>query len=177
MGLQKTNINEIEEILDEVIEIEKHLHNFEKWFGLASSPNGEIHRADRIAGGINPFQLIAGNNTFGNWVQILGSEDTPVRTGKTKFDFHRLLVTSTNSTNTFVLQIVEGESSEIADKLITENFNEIAYISATNNNDSGISDIIDLRFDSGSKVWMRCCCIGANGVNINFYIGIHEYDE
>jgi hypothetical protein len=181
--LYKSNTTEInnisanvDEVLEEVIEIEEHLHNYEKWFGAANVPVGETHVADRMAGGVSPFQLIAGNDTFGQWVQVLGSADTPVQAGKIKFDLHRLMVTSTNSTSPFNIQIITGESSGINAKLAIEDFDEVPYISATNNNDSGISDIIDKRVDAGTKVWMRTCCIGQDGPNINFYIGLHEYE-
>ena len=169
--------NKIKNIEQEIYEVEKHLHNYEKWFGQASVPSGELHVADRMAGGISAFQLIAGNDDFGSWVQVLGSSDTPVQSGKVKFDLHRLLVISTNSTRPFTIQIITGESSGIAGKLLSEDFDELPYISASNNNDSGISEIIDKRINVGTKVWMRVCDIGGNGTNINFYIGIHEYDR
>lgn len=49
-----------------VEEIEKHFHGREKWFGLAASPSGETHRADRMNGAILPFQLEAGDSAFGD---------------------------------------------------------------------------------------------------------------
>ena len=171
---QGTKINNIE---TEVIEIEKHLHNYEKWFGAAASPSGETHVADRMDGVISPFALLSGTSDFGSWVQVLGSSDTPVQTGKTKLDLHRVLVTSTDSTATFIVQIVTGESAGIAAKLAAEDFDEFPYISATNNNDSGISEIIDKRCDVGEKVWMRCACVGQTAKTINIYFGLHEYDE
>lgn len=179
MGLIKNSFGAdvINEILEEVVEIEHHLHNKEKWFGVAAVPSGETHIADRMAGGISPFQLVAGNDTFGNWVQILGSSDTPVVVGKTKFDLHRFLITTTNSTRPFIVQVVAGESADIAAKIAAENFVEFPYIAPTNNNDAGVSSIIDIRCNAGTKHWARCCDIGGNGTNINFYFGLHEYEE
>lgn len=165
------------EILEEVKEIERHLHNNEKWFGAAAVPSGETHVADRMSGGISPFQLVAGNDTFGDWVQLLGSSDTPVETGETKYDLHRFMITTTNSTRPFNIQIVSGESADIAAKISAEDFTEFPYIAPTNNNDSGISDVIDKRDNAGEKLWARCVDIGGNGTNINFYIGLHEYPE
>lgn len=178
MGLIKNSFGAptINEILAESIEIATHLHDKEKWFGAAAVPSGEIHVADRMAGGISPFQLVAGDDTFGNWVQILGSSDTPVEAGKTKFDLHRVLITTTNSTSPFVIQIVEGESADIAAKIAAEDFTEFPYIAPTNNNDSGIAHLIDILANAGLKHWARCCDIGRDGTNINFYFGLHEYD-
>ena len=158
-----------------VHKLERHFHNNEKWFGLAAVPAGETHRADRMAGGIAPFQLVAGNDTFGPWIQILGSADAPVQAGYVKYDLHRLIITTTNSTRPFIIQIVSGESAGIAAKIAAEDFTEFPYIAPTNNNDSGISDLMNEGIDAGVKVWARCCDIGGNGTNINFYFGIHEY--
>lgn len=162
-------------VLKEVIEIEHHLHNREKWFGLAAVALGELHVADRMAGGIDPFQLVAGNLTFGSWVQILGATDTPVGEGMVKFDGHRVIVTDTNSVDPFIVQIAVGELVDLAALIAAEEFTEFPYISASNNNDSGISEIISRRISAGQKVWARVCCIGSNGSTIDIYFGIHEY--
>jgi len=159
-----------------VHEIERHLHNREKWFGLASAPDAEVHRADRMAGGIAPFALLSGNDDFGSWVQILGSGDTPVSDGSVSFDAHRYLVTTTDSTEVFVIQLASGESAGLAAKILAEEFTENPYISATNNADSGINDVMSIRVVAGTKVWARVACIGKDAKTINFYFGIHEYE-
>lgn len=157
-------------------EVERHLHNMEKWFGAAVTPVGETHVADRMAGGVSPFTVTAGNDDFGAWVQVLGSDDTPVTTGAVKFDAHRILVTATNSTNPFIIQVVSGESADIAAKLAAEQYSESPYISATNNNDSGIEDIMVRRTDVSEKMWIRAACIGSSGSTISLYFGVHEYE-
>lgn len=162
-------------IEQEVYEIEHHLHNREKWFGAAAVASGETHVADRMAGGISPFSLISGNDDFGSWVQLLGSSDTPVNMGMTKIDGHRFLVTTTDSTEVFNIQIAAGESAELAAKLAAEEFTETPFISATNNGDSGISDIMSVRTNTSDKIWGRCVCIGQTTKTINIYFGIHEY--
>ena len=156
-------------------EIESHLHNREKWFGLAAVPSGETHRADRMGPSIAPFAIVSGNNAFGSWVQILGSSDTPVKSGYLYFDAHRFMVTTTNSTEPFLIQTVAGESATIAASLAAENFSEYPYIAATNANDAGIAQIMTSRIPTGTKVWCRCICIGQNAKTINGYFGIHEY--
>ncbi len=120
-----------------VHEIEKHLHNDEKWFGVAASASGETHIADRMGPGIAAFALLSGNDAFGSWVQILGSSDTPVLAGRVKFDIHRILVTTTDSTTVFLVQFVVGESAGIAAKLSAEDYTEAPYIASTNRSDSG----------------------------------------
>jgi len=164
-------------IAQEVFEIEKHLHNYEKWFGAAGVPSGEAHIADRVGLNASTFQLVSGNNAFGSWVQILGSDDTPVGSGKTKYDAHRIIVINSNSTLPFGIQIISGESSNIVTKLAAEEVTEFIYVAATNNNDAGIQAVIDRRSNAQEKLWARCICIGGNGPLLNFYFGIHEYDR
>jgi hypothetical protein len=45
----------VTEILEEVVEIETHLHSRERWFGLAALPSGETHVADLDT--IAPFEV------------------------------------------------------------------------------------------------------------------------
>jgi len=168
-------IGKILTIEQEVYEIDHHIHNMEKWVGLAAVPALETHRADLMNGSIQPFQLIAGNNDFGAWVQILGSDDTPIIAGMTKADGHRFMVTSTNSTSPYIIQAVPGESADIAAKISAKQFTMFPYVAATNQNDSGISDILSGRIDSGTKAWWRVACVGQNATTLDFYLGIHEY--
>lgn len=157
-------------------EIEKHFHNLEKWFGAAGVPAGEVHVADEMDGTVQPFQLVAGNNDFNAvWTQVLGSSDLPVWPGTINADAHRVMVTTTNSTSPFVIQIITGEPAEIAAKLLAKEYTVFPFISATNNADSGVGEIKSLRISAGAKAWARCACVGQNGTSINFYIGIHEY--
>lgn len=158
-----------------VEEIEKHFHNREKWLGIAAVADAELHVADRMVGTTAPFVLTAGNNDFGAWVQMLGSTDTPVSSGMTKFDIHRFIVTDTNSVLPFIIQVVGGESADIAAKLAAEEFTEAPYKASSNSIDTGIEDMMSNRLPVGTKGWARCACIGGNGTTLSVYAGIHEY--
>ena len=50
MGLKKSNKNEIDEILEEVIEIETHLHSNERWFEQAGTPSTPVREAGSRTG-------------------------------------------------------------------------------------------------------------------------------
>lgn len=156
-------------------ENEKHVHNNEKWFGAAAVAAAETHNADRMGPAIAPFALVSGNDDFGSWVQILGSSDTPVMAGQAKYDLHSFLITTTDSTAAFLIQIIDGESADFAAKLAAETYTEFPYEASTNNNDGGVAHILNHRSDSTCKVWARCICIGQNAKTINFYFGLHEY--
>lgn len=155
-------------------EIETHLHSVERWVGVAASPSGETHVADAIGAGISSFQLDAGNNTWGSWVQLLGSGDTPILTGRQKFDPHQLLITAIEHINTvYIIQVGYGESASI---VTDDTFTEItAQLTATAPRGLPL-DMQSDRIDSGTKVWARCLAMGQNTGTINFYLGLHEYN-
>ena len=157
--------------------VENHIHAHEKWMGVAAVPNPETHVADRVGPGIAPFALLSGNDAFGNWLQVMGSSDSPIESGKVIMDAHRVLVTTTNSTEAFFVQFVIGESADIAAKVAAEDITDFSYISATNNGDSGVADVVTKGIPSGTKVWARCICIGQDAKTINMYVGLHEYDK
>lgn len=172
MTIFKSGRNQTEQ---EVYETEKHLHNREKWFGVANVPAGETHTADRMTIANAPFALLTGNNVMGAWVQILGSSDTPVQSDMERYDGHRFMVTDTDSTVEFLIEIAAGESADLAALVAAEAMTEAPFISASNNNDSGISDVISSRIQTGQKAWARARCIGQDAKTINFYFGLHEY--
>jgi len=145
-----------------------------KWYGLAATPDAEVHRADRMADEIAPFVLLTGSKEFGNWVQILGSTDTPLIVDKTLFDLNQFLVTVVDSTSPYVIQIVTGESANIAAKISAETFDEFVFISTSVGNDGGIIELKRPKIISGTKVWARACCINESAKNISFYFGIQE---
>jgi len=169
--------NDMATILEEVTEIKKHHHNVEDWFGLAAVPAGETHRADDLTDGqVNPFQVDAGNVIWGAWVQILGSSDTPNRTGKTKFDLHRVQFVDSGATNIHsFLQVGWGATGAAA--LTADQYSTVAYLTPTNQAAESPSEIIMPRIDSGTKVWARCLAVGENTMTLDFYFGFHEYDE
>lgn len=156
--------------------IEKHLHNNEKWFGLAGTPDAELHRADRITLLPSPFRADAGDDDWGSWLQVLGSNDTPVKSGMLKFDFHKVLIHGhERNTNMYVMQMASGESADLAAKLVSEDFTELTLVTGGGTSEVGAIDFKDIRCDAGDKVWARIWADGQNTGWLDFYIGIHEY--
>jgi len=78
----------------EVAEIERHLHNPERWVGLAAA------RA-----GITPYTIQVGgtDGTFGAWTAILVAGDTPIISGMTHYDPHRVLLVDVPTTKKLLL--------------------------------------------------------------------------
>ena len=154
--------------------LNERFHGYGKWFGKHPAQSDENRIFARMNGVTSHFVLTAGNTAFGNWVQIVGATDTPILASNTKFSLHKILVTTTNSTAVYIIQIVAGESADIAAKIIAEEFTEFPYIAATNQNDSGVYDFVSKCQDSGTKMWARCACVGQNATTITGYFGLHE---
>lgn len=158
-------------------EIEKHDHNNEKWFGLAGTPAAETHRADRITLLPEPFQADAGNDTWGSWLQIIGSSDTPVVAGQAKYDFNKIIIASHERNNAiYAVQIASGESAGLAAKITAEDFTETMFISpsAPGGQNEPLT-LIDHRESAGVKEWVRIWCKGQDTGTLDFYISLHEY--
>lgn len=155
-------------------EVERHLHSYERWYELAAVPAGETHRADPAGTGGGVFQVDAGNNAYGSWLQILGSSDTPVATGSAYFDLHRIEVTATERSAIYVLQIAFGATGAAA--LTAGDYIEIPFAPASNLVDAGPVDVNSRRIAAGTKGWARCICPGQDTATLNFLIGLHEYE-
>ena len=158
-----------------VHEIERHLHSYERWVQLAGTPSGTNHRAVSLedADGAGPFIIDAGNDDWGTWVQLLGSDDTPVVAGSVKMDAHLLLVSAAERNETYFLQVGFGVSG--AAVLASGTYSESIFQPSSNQVDNGPVQIQTRRVDSGSLMWARCMCPGQDTATLNFYAGGHEY--
>lgn len=159
-------------ILADCVEIEHHLHNNECWFGDAASPSAGVHEAD--ASGLTTFQIDSGNNDWGTAICILGTSDTPFRAAKTKFDFHRVLVTATERTaEPYLIRISWGASEAAA--LSSGDYTVIA-IFPTATVRSAPYEMVCSRITAGTKVWANCKCANNTGT-LNFLFALHEYAQ
>ena len=153
--------------------IDQHFHVSEKWFGKATIPDGTAHVADRIGPSIAAFRLTTGNNTWGSWVQILGSTDTPVVAGRVYYDPHRMHINATNDNVTFFVQFTRGDDPDTA--WAGGMGTEMPFTALSNQVDGGEIDIRTGRASAGSKLWARAMSPSNDAKTINFYIGLHEY--
>lgn len=165
----------LEQIEHATFEVERHTHNHERWFEIAAVPNGEIHVADRIGSGGGVFQIDAGNDDWGAWVQVLGSSDTPADAGKVKFDFHKIDIVAAERTVVYFIQIAAGVSGAAA--LIAKTYSDLVYKPASVQGKPAPILFQFRRQSAGVKCWMRCKCPGQNTATLDFYAGIHEYEK
>ncbi|MCK5615993.1 hypothetical protein KAR91_79760 [Candidatus Pacearchaeota archaeon] len=172
-GIAKVNTQASDpDVVQEVYEIEKHLHSAGNWFEKAAVPSGS-HKADRIGVG-TPFEIDAGNNDFGTWVEIIGSDDTPARSGNLYFDPHQMLVEDTETASLYFIQMTRGDDPAVA--WAAGVGTEFPY-QATVQKETGIIEVQTGRAPAGSRVWARCKAIGQNTSKFYFFIGIHEYTK
>lgn len=158
-----------------VHEIERHLHSWERWFAAAAVPVGETHVADRISDSVTPFQLDGGNDTWGSWVQILGSTDLPVIAGRAKFDPHELLITDMQRNNTIhFMQIAFGDSGAAA--LAAMDFTELVVKSSGVTTEAFPVRLQTRRQNVDTKTWARTWSLGQVSGTVDFFYGIHEYE-
>ena len=112
----------------------------------AAVPAGETHVADAIGDGGGAFQLDAGNDDWGAWVQVLGSSDTAAP--NVKFDPHRVEISGAERNAIYFLQIAFGASGAAA--LGLGDYTESVFKPASNQVDSGPMTIQVRRQDVGN---------------------------
>ena len=155
-----------------VHEIEGHFHSSASWFGAAATPSA-THLADRIGtSGMTHFELDSGNQAWGNWVQIFGSDDTPARTGMAYFDPHEMVVSASERAGIYFIQFGRGASGEAA--LTAGSYTEVA-LDLTDKAGGSIISLQTGRAPAGSLIWARCMTPAFDTGTIDFYLGIHEY--
>jgi len=162
----------VDSILYETGEIERHLHSSGSWFETASVPDAELRVADRIGSGSGAFRIDSGNLTWGSWVQILGSADTPARAGL-YFDPHEVVIEDAERVGTYFVQITRGDSG--AAGYAAGTYTEFVYSAGTNRY-TGIIQVHTGRAPAGSKLWARCMTPAFDTGWMDFYFGIHEYE-
>lgn len=130
--------------------------------------------ADRIGDGAGAFRVDAGNNAWGAWVQVLGSDDTPARAGGAKFDLHRVLITAAERDALYYVQIGFGTSGAAA--LAAGTYTEFAHRPQSVTATESPLDVASRRLPAGTKAWARCKCPGQNTATLDFIVGLHEYE-
>lgn len=165
----------LSEVLEDIEEVDRHNHHNDIWFEKATSANEEIHVADRIGSGNGSFQLDAGNDDWGDWVQLLGSSDTPVYPQKDEYDLHKLQITASERTSTYYIQIAFGEDATNA--LANGDITEVPFTPAAVAGRPAPITISSEHHVMTTKVWSRCKCPGQDTGTLDFIFGLHEYLE
>ena len=159
----------------EALESNRHVHHYSRAFGLAAAPAGETHRADEITSNPAPFVVDAGNNDWGDWLQLLGSSDTPVIAGVVKYDPHLISIVSAERANAiYLIQMAAGTSG--AAGLAAGTYSDKVF---TPQSAAGrpAAMPMSLRTQSvGTKLWIRTLVRGQDTGTLGIYVEIHEYE-
>ncbi len=159
----------IDKTLKEIAEAEHHLHNNEVWFGDAASPDAGVHEADRES--LTSFQVDAGDNTWGTAICVLGTSDTPVATGMTKWDCHKVIITATERAVLTYLRFTFGTSEAQG---ITDGNSTVVAALITSPLRTAAINFIAKRATAGTKLWVNAKVLGDTGT-VDFVFGLHEY--
>ncbi len=161
----------------ELEEHDAHFHTRERWFGLLGS---QTATAWADAASLTPYVAISGSGDYGSdaddEAQVLGSADTPVLTGVSKFDARRIFITAFSATTVYMCRIVWGTGT-LADAITAGQCSEFPATKpiATGLTQGIPEEIRCPRIASGTKVWVQCKNASDNAT-ISFLFGIHEYD-
>ena len=155
-------------------EHDEHFHNREYWFGKSADQSGN-NWGTRAS--LTPYQAISGNGDFGSdandEAKCIGSADTPIRAGGTKFDFRRIQVVAVSSTTVYLLRIIHGTGT-MAEAEAAGQYTECAFFRQAPPIRGDPVDLIQEKIAVGQKIWIRAKNATDNAT-IDFLAGIHEY--
>lgn len=171
----------------EILEVERHIHNVERWFGPAASGSGEDHVADPLgevggtpAGVITSFRITsAATKAWGPAVQIWGATDYTLMpaTKQAYQDAHRLRMTGAETNkHEWLLRIIIGTSATAG--VSADTYSIIPLFVDNADKQKAPVEIITERAPAGSKVWAQLLHVTDDDAEyIDVQFGIHGYPE
>ena len=151
----------------------QHFHSWERWLGAAASPSGETHVADTDS--MTAFAPDGGNDTWGSWLQIIGSADTPITAAMVQYDMHRILITAVERANAlYRMQFAFGASGAAA--LSAGTYTDAVYKAPSAAAQEWPVEIRLPKQAVTTKAWVRVWAAGQNTATMSLFIGVHEYD-
>ena len=156
-----------------VNELEQHIHGYNRSYGLAAVPAGETHRADEITSDPEPFVIDAGNDTWGAWVQVFGSTDTPA--AWIYFDPSEMSIVTVQTANViYFLQLSAGATA--AAGVTAGTYSDRVFTPQSVSGRPAAIRFMMGRQAAGTKLWMRTVCRGTNTSTLSFYMDLHGYE-
>jgi hypothetical protein len=153
--------------------VEDHFHSKTRFLGARAGWDGtnEVNAASNDS--LTPFTLDAGNDTWGDPLCTLGSDDTPVQSGMTYFDHRFVTITQTERNTLYRIRFAWG--ADYASAIAADDFSEWEFIPLSGGQDSGPWLVYIPRIAAGTKMFAATWCLGANTGTISFTYGLHEY--
>jgi len=146
--------------LADVVEIERHLHSGECWFGKDPGDNLLVRN------GLTGWTLTAGTGgAFGAWVQL--SDGTEIA-GVSYYDLHRIFVQTASAANNYYL-IQFGLGASEAQVVETT----IPYQPSAALRQAPVF-VQGERIPANALLWARCAC-ATNAATVVITVGVHTY--
>lgn len=152
--------------------LEHHIHNIERWYGIVPSPTS-AHTASSAS--MSPFVSTAGDDAYGNWTRIFGSNDLPAFDKNAKVDAHDILVIDVDvaaDATTHRTQI--GFSTDATSTTIGNNYTETMNTPLRGGGNTA-TPLIMPRISVGKQLWVRHWVNEVTNPTMSFFIGVHEY--
>lgn len=159
-GVAGLDTSDLSDILEEVEEIETHIHSRGYWYG--KDPGDALF----LVNGLVSWQLQAGvSGAYGSWVQL--SDGTEVTAGN-YYDPHLLMVTAASAAGKlYYIQLGTGESGAQVVSGMS------AFFPAATLRQSPVV-VQHARIAATSKLWARCNS-ETDSATINIVVGLHVY--
>lgn len=162
----------------EALEIERHLHNREMWFGKKGVQTA-TDWADPESYAV--YRCISGNAAYGSDANdealVIGTDDTPYRVGMTKYDLHRIFAVDFSAGGVYMVRIIYG-SGTMAAAITAGQYSVVPFITPVLpvSQAGGVPiPIIMPRVNCGvDKIWIQCKTATDNAT-LDFLVGLHEY--
>lgn len=169
--------NEHATLVADVLEHDEHFHNRERWLGLQDPQTA----TDWALNTLNAFVAVSGNNDYGgdpaDEALVLGTDDTPVVAGNTRFDMHRIFITASSVNTWWKMRFIWGTGT-MADAITAGQFSEVMFAQDNANPQQSVGtpfSIIMPRLEAGQdQVWAQAWNVG-NNATVAFLVGLHEY--
>jgi hypothetical protein len=169
---RKQHQYEMTEALAEIIEVERHLHGREFWWGADGSPDTTTAIDANVD---TPFVAVSGNDDWGTAISILGDDDVPTVAGDTRIDVHRVLVTDTDHTTPYRMRIIYGTGTS-GDAITAGQYSEFMFVTAGGPFPSGVPVEVMMPRIPVDRAWAQVWNV-TNGSNVDFFWGVHGYAE
>lgn len=161
-----------------VVEIERHLHGRERWFGKKAVQTATDWADNTIA---TPYRAISGNNAYGTDANdealLIGTADTPAIAGNVHYDMHRIFVVAASSTTVYKMQFVYGTGT-MADAIAAGQYSTIMFkvdAAAASSPALPVEIMLPRGVCASTQTWARAWNATDNAT-VDFFVGWHEYE-
>ncbi len=162
-----------EQHLDEHLDhIEDHFHTRERWLGISADQSGNDWA---LEGTMNNFSVASqANDWTATAIKVLGTDDTPIISGMTVFDLHRIDIGSATDNQDYLLRFIYGSGTAVAAEAAGQ-YSDISFSAPVAAGPGAGGVTLDIRMPqlaAGTKVWAK---LKASDVEtITFHVGVHE---